>query len=77
VAAVTLKVRPDPRAGIGGRLIFLDCPHGTTRSWYVNAPGGAQLSDVDVIRYALVRHDLEEQCRCTEALWARYGPRVA
>jgi hypothetical protein len=63
--------------GGGVRLVEIDCPHGTTHAPYANGPAGPQLTDDDVIRVALLRHDEEERCRCTGPLWARYGPALA
>jgi hypothetical protein len=69
MSAATFTVSAAPELGAGGTRLVLDCPHGTTTLALIAA--GAHIPEMDLLRLALVRHDAEEACTCTAALWQR------
>jgi hypothetical protein len=68
--SATLTIQPRPDLGDGVREYVCDCPHGTTRGLAVD--GRATLTDTDVVRMILARHD-SEGCTCTHPLRERYA----
>jgi hypothetical protein len=69
MSAATFTVSAAPELGTGGTRLVLDCRHGTTTLVLIAA--GAHIPETDLLRLALVRHDAEEGCTCTAALWQR------
>jgi hypothetical protein len=71
--AATLITAPCEVMGSGARLVELDCPCGTTRVAWMNAPNGVKLIDSDIARVALAKHLSEEpDCTCIRSLWRRH-----
>ena len=73
--SATLTVKPAPIAGPDARLFEVDCRHATTQGWLI--PGGTGTpADPDLLRALLMKHWIEEGCRCTARLRAEYGVAV-
>lgn len=65
-----VMIDPVPGAGPADRQVTVDCAHGTTRVYLLNA-AVAGLDQDDAVRLALARHYQAERCRCARRAWRR------
>ncbi|HEV2106810.1 MAG TPA: hypothetical protein VGR16_00955 [Thermomicrobiales bacterium] len=58
-----------------GRLLTVDCSHGTTSLAFMNGtdPGTPQITEVAAARMVVAHHYAKERCNCTRRLRQRYG----
>ena len=68
----TLRIEDLPAHGPPGRLVALECAHGTTRLASVGAASGTPCSDELTVRLALLKHYRGQRCGCIRHLWRQH-----
>ncbi len=71
----TLEITRYPDLGENGRLVVIDCEHGTTTAAIAEGEdtGAVRISDEVIARIAVARHFDTERYACTVGLPRRYG----